>query len=168
MKRLRRFGSDARGNAATELALLLPFVLTLLFGGMDAGYFMFTEHKVIEAVRNGVRFGSRQTISDVCPNTAPNYAATVDRIALLTRTGQVANTAANPLVPGWSNNNQVTVTIACGGYVSTGIYSALGSNGPTITVAASNLTYKSLLGNLGLANLTWPLRGRASTAVIGA
>jgi Flp pilus assembly protein TadG len=171
MSRRRSFWRDTRGNAATEMALVLPFVLTLLFGGMEAGYFMYSEHKVIEAVRDGVRFGSRQNISDICPNTVANYAATVDRIALMTRTGQIASTTARPIVPGWASNGQVSVTIACNSYLSTGIYSALGSpagpQGPTITVAATNLTYPSILGSLGLANLAWPLHGRASTAVIG-
>lgn len=166
-----RFLRDQRASAATEMALILPFVLTLMFGGMDAGYFMYTEHKVIEAVRDGARYGSRQSVTDVCPNTATNYAATVARIALLTRTGQIASDSARPVVPGWSDNSQVTVTIACNTYLSTGIYSTLGSTvgpqGATITVAATNLTYPSILGNLGLANLTWPLHGRASTAVIG-
>lgn len=162
-----RFVRDLRGSAATEIALVLPFILTLLFGGMDAAYFMYTEHKVVEAVRNGVRYGSRQNVADVCPNTAANYAATISRIALMTRTGQLASNTARPVVPGWSNDNQVTVTVACGTFLSTGIYTTLGGQGPTITVAASNLTYPSLLGDLGLANFKWPLHGRASTAVIG-
>ena len=130
----------------------LPLLLLLLFGGFEGGHFIWTQHKLTEAVRNGVRYASRLDIDSVCPTMDT---ATRDRIALVTRTGQLANSSARPLVPGWTSD-EVAVTVNCGQFVSTGIYSELGSEfgddekGPLVIVEAKNVAYPSLFLQWGV------------------
>jgi len=164
-----RTRSGQKGAAATEFALWLPLLLLLLFGGFEAGHFIWTQHKLTEAVRNGVRYASRLDIAAVCP-AMDN--ATRDRIALVTRTGQLANTSARALVPGWTSG-EVVVTVNCGQFVSTGIYTELGDGqkGPLVVVEAKNVAYPSLFLQWGVIvpMSTEPVRmsARASAAVIG-
>ncbi|MBH0112571.1 pilus assembly protein [Novosphingobium sp. YJ-S2-02] len=158
---------DTTAAAAAEMALMVPLLVLILFSAFEAGHFFWTEHKVVEAVRNGARYASRLPMSDVCPTSG----TTTSNIALYTRTGQLTDSSASPVVPGWSNNNQVTVTIACDSYLDTGIYTSLAGvgtgKGATVTVAAASLTYPSLFETLGLFESSLNLNASASTAVIG-
>ncbi|MDE2620103.1 MAG: pilus assembly protein [Sphingomonadales bacterium] len=163
------FISDRSGNAGAEFALLLPLLLVLLFVGLEAGHFIWTQHKLAEAVRNGARYASRLDLAEVCPT----FGSTVrDRVALVTRTGQLTDAAAKPLVPGWTDA-EVSVTVTCDAFVRTGIYADMsdGTRGPLVTVEARNVPYPSLFHALGAVELdpTAPLKlsARASAAVIG-
>jgi len=164
-----RFVSDRSGNAGAELALLLPLLLVLLFVGLEAGHFIWTQHKLAEAVRNGARYASRLDIDEFCP-TFSTLAR--DRIVLVTRTGQLDDSAAKPLVPGWTSG-EVTVTVTCDAFVKTGIFADMsdGTKGPLITVMAKDVPYPSLFHELGAVELdrTKPLKlgAKASAAVIG-
>lgn len=158
-----RFRRDQLGTAGAEMALVMPFLMVLIFAGFEAGHFFWSEHKVIEGVRGGVRYASRLPMTSVCPSA---NSTTLGNIAQITRTGKL-DTTATPLVSGWSNNNQVTVTITCGGYLSTGIYTTYGGNGATVTVAANELYYPSLLNSLGLLTTSYKLNAWSSAAVIG-
>jgi len=165
----RRFWQDSKGAAAVEMVLVLPFLIALLFGGFEGGHFLWTEHKVIQAVRDGARYGSRLPIETVCPPGGSSTEKTnaISDISLLTRTGQLANASAPPLVPGWTSNSQVVVTYSCGTFLSTGIYTTYGGPGPTITVRTSNLYYPSLFEALGFITSSVKIGASASTAVIG-
>ena len=63
---IRRLIRDKRASASVEFVRALPMVLTLLFVGLEAGHFFWTEHKLVKAVRDGARFASRANIEDVC------------------------------------------------------------------------------------------------------
>ena len=157
----RRFFSDQSGSAAAEMALMLPMLLVLMFGGFEAGHFIWTQHKLTEAVRDGARFASRMEIDDIC-GTDPDAARA--EVRLLTRTGQLADANANPKVPGWTDG---MVTVTCGTFVSTGLYADLGGAGPTVTVLASGVPYPSLFQQLGLIDGNVLLTAESHAAVIG-
>ena len=159
---IRRLFLDVTGAAAVELVLILPLGLLLLFTSLEAGHFIWSEHKVIEAVRNGARFASRQPMSNVCPTQTGTI---VTDVKTLTRTGTLSDTT--PLVPGWAANSQVSVTYSCGTFLSTGIYTALGSNGATVTVTANNLNYPALFNAFNVFTSSMHLNASASSAVIG-
>lgn len=145
-----------KGSAAVEFALTLPLMLILLFGGMEAGHFVWTQHKLSEAVRDGARYAARIPMNSVCEGTTEVMSqGTRDDIILLTRTGQVVNSAARPKVPGWSAA-QVTVEPNCdnAGFVDTGLYaeySAIypGAKGPVLVVSANDVAYPWMFGMLG-------------------
>lgn len=162
-----RFLTHRGGTASVEFVLMLPVMLALLFGGFEAGHFLWTQHKLVEAVRNGARYASRLEVGSVCDGaTAIITPETVGEIKLITRTGQLANAAAVAAVPGWTSA-QVSVSVACRGFVDTGIYSAHGGAGPVVTVSANQVPYPSLFGRLSIIDPGITMRARSSAAVIG-
>jgi Flp pilus assembly protein TadG len=142
---------------------MTPMLLALMFGGLEAGLYFWSEHKAIEGVREGVRYASRLPMSSVCPTA---NSATIANIANVTRTGKLDTTAV-PVVPGWTSNSNVAVTFSCSTYVSTGIYTTLGGSGATVTVSTSNLAYPSLFKALGVVTSSYTLNAWSSAAVIG-
>lgn len=159
---IARFSRDTSGAAAVEMALILPLGLTLLFSSLEGAHFIWSEHKVIQAVRDGARYASRQTMSTVCPSQTGTV---VSNVQSLTRTGKLGG--STPVVPGWTTNAQVTVTYRCSTFLNTGIYSQLGGNGATVTVTATNLTYPALFSAFNTLTSSLHLNASASTAVIG-
>ncbi len=162
---LRTFLVHETGAAAVEMALVTPMLLALMFGGLEIGHYFWSEHKAIEGVRAGVRYAGRLPMSTVCPTVGSVDSTTVANIKNVARTGKLATDAA-PLVPGWTNA-QVDVTIRCGTYLSTGIYTSLGGQGATVTVASNGLTYPSLFKALGVITSSYRLNAWSSGAVIG-
>lgn len=154
---------DRAGSAAAEMAMLLPLLLMLVLGTLEAGNLMWSQHKVTKAVRDGARYAARQDIALL--NCTAKDAAVESRIKLLTRTGQLASTTAAPKIVGWSDAG-VTVTVACNASFSAGIYASLPGGAPVVTVAASP-AYHSLLGQLGLFDVGGNLRAEAKAAVTG-
>ena len=158
---IRRFLSDRKGAAAAEFVLTLPIMFALMFGAMEAGHFFWTQHKIVKAARDGVRYATRMEVADLCANDAQTLTA----IRNVTVTGQVAG-GGNPKVPGW-NPNDVVVTVSCDSFVDTGIYSDLGEKGPLVTVSSGIVTYPSILGGLGFIDDTYGLSAKSSSAVMG-
>lgn len=157
--------TDISGAAGVEMALVTPMLLALMFGGFEAGHYFWSEHKAIEGVRAGVRYAGRLPMSTMCPSSGSIDNTTLDNIKQVARTGKLAANAA-PLVPGWTSA-QVTVTVRCGSYLSTGIYTALGGQGATVTVASNGLVYPSLFKALGFITAQFQLNAWSSGAVIG-
>lgn len=166
MRRLRAL-ADERGGASVEMALMVPLLVVLLFGGFEAGHFVWTQHKLAEAVRDGARFASRLSINDLCDGSSSVMTSdTEDEIKLLTRTGQVASSTAMAKVPGWTDA-EVEVTVSCEAFVDTGIYSDLGTQGAVVTVKADDVPYPSLFNSLGLIDTTFKLSAKSNAPVIG-
>lgn len=162
-----RFLANQRGTAAAEFALTLPMLLVLMFVGMEGGNFIWTQHKLVDAVRDGARFAGRSQVSQLCNGAASVIStAKVNEIKLLTRTGQITDTAARAKVRGWTAA-QVTVTVSCRAFVNTGIYTTLGENGAIVTVAATNVTYPSMFQRMGVLKSTINLNAKSNAPVIG-
>ncbi|AOL93191.1 TadE/TadG family type IV pilus assembly protein [Porphyrobacter sp. LM 6] len=156
-----RLFRSRRGTAAAELALILPMLLALMFGAMEAGHFFWTQHKIVKSVRDGARFASRLDVTRLCANDA----TLLTEIRNVTATGQLAG-GAPPKVPGWTPAT-VNVTISCGSFVDTGIYTDLGGRGPLVTVSSGAVEYPSLFEALGFLTSDLRLSARSSTAVMG-
>lgn len=157
---IRRFIHNRRGAAAAEFVLALPFMLALLFVALEAGHFFWTQHKIVKSVRDGARFASRLDVTRLCANDA----TLLTEIRNVTATGLF--TGGTPKVPGWQAAN-VNVTVSCGSFVDTGIYSDLGTRGPLVTVSSGPVQYPSILGGLGFITNSLNLSARSSTAVVG-
>lgn len=169
---MRRSLAGDSGTASVEFALVLPLLLILLFGGMEAGHFVWTQHKLAEAVRDGARYAARLPITELCNGTTRVMTSdTENRIKLMTRTGQVANSNAPPKVPGWTDA-EVVVEPNCGQFVTTGFYAAYaadygGAGGPVIAVSATGVAYPSMFNGLGIINPTASLTASSISPGIG-
>ena len=162
---LRHFGRDNRGAAGAEMALILPMLMALMFGGFEAGAYFWTEHKVIKGVRDGARFAARQPFAGCASPTGTR----LTQIQNLTRTGQL--TGGTPKVSGWANGD-VIVTVTCvapvaNGYSASGLYKAQSGGAPHVTVS-TRIAYPSLFQSLGFDTEGVVVRASANAAVTGA
>lgn len=167
-RHLLTFLACRSGAAAAEMALILPMLLAIMFGGFEAGAYLWTEHKVIKGVRDGARFAARQSF------TAYNCSQITDATVLgqvqnLTRTGQLSG--GTPKVSTWNNNSQVTVTAACQApvaneYTSSGVYATQADGAIHVTVS-STVAYPSLFGTLGFDTTGAVVSASANAAVMG-
>ena len=66
LKRVRRFGANETGAAAVEFALIMPFMLALYFGSMEASV-LFTADKRVNTVSATVG----DLVAQWDPNTSP-------------------------------------------------------------------------------------------------
>src|SRR5690606_37770727 len=116
-----------------EMALLLPFLVLLLFGAVELGYYFYNQHQVVKGVRDGARFASRQSFQAInCGSAMP--ADVVGAIRNVTRTGRIEGGTAR--VPGWVNED-IAVTVTCPGTaLTTGLYRNE-TNAPQINIATS-------------------------------
>lgn len=169
---LRALIRNENAAAAAELALCLPMVMALMFGSMEAGNYMLTEHKVIKGVRDGARYAARLPhpyYTDCGPSlNDPDAGSSLDPatdaeadIRNVTRTGALVNGANR--IRGWAND-EVFISVDCDG-TATGIYTDVG-HAPRVRVSAV-VPYPSLLGSLGFDTGGVVVRAEAQAAVTG-
>lgn len=163
---IRRFARNRKGTAATEFALALPMMFALMFVGMEAGHFFWTQHKLVKAVRDGARYASRADVEDLCNGGTTAIDATLaEQIRNITVTGQVA-AGGTPKVPGWDPGD-VVITVGCRQFVATGIYTDLGAAGPLVTVSTGAVTYPAILNGLGVLTSGISMSAESNAAVMG-
>jgi Flp pilus assembly protein TadG len=162
MNFFRAFKRHQGGAAAAEMALMIPLLLLIMFGGFEAGHFFYNEQKIIKAVRDGARFAGRQNFGEyTCPSGINQ--ATKTLIQEKTRTGHLAN--GTPLISGWTENEDITVIVACPGNTN-GIFVGAPGGARVVTVNAT-ASYPSLFGTLGLIDSTRSVNASAQAVVMG-
>ena len=140
---------EERGVAASEFALILPLLTMLLFGFYEAGR-MYWDYNVIQSsARDAARYAARMPITCDSGGTA-TFADRADETEIknLTRTGTLDGTG-DPLVPNWTDNATVTVSLACvdtTGGARSGRYAGYG-NIPTVSITAA-APHSALFGDL--------------------
>jgi Flp pilus assembly protein TadG len=168
-----RFLRDEKGSPTAEFALILPALIMLMFGGFEAGNFVWTQHKLVKAVREGARFAARLPVTDYCDGATAQFDPDAEAdIKAVTLTGALPGASTNPAVPGMTLSN-ITVSPACAAYAvsetgsGTGIYSDLGNGGPVVTVSVAGVGYPSLFAQLAGLDGSINLAAKASAPVIG-
>lgn len=162
---LRTFACRNDGAAAAEMALLLPILLALMFGGFEAGHYFYTEQKVIQAVREGARYAGRRPFADY-PCGGTTSAAAVTDIVKVTRTGTLDPADTTPRISNW-DASLITVSHACdAGFAGQGIYKTNAVGAPVVTVSAA-ADYPSLFGTLGFIDGTFQVRSSSQAVVNG-
>ena len=165
MRRTSSFLRDTRGTASVEMALMLPMLMALLFAGMEGGYYFWSEHRVVKAVRDGARYAGRQSFDQYDCSAASTTTATNTAIRNLTRTGTLNGSGA-PLIPGWADA-QTTVTVApCNTATATGLFLSQANGAVRVTVSA-DVPYRSLFSSLGFTTATLRLRASQQAVVMG-
>jgi Flp pilus assembly protein TadG len=173
MGQTRKFIQNQNGAAGAEMALLVPLLVTIMFGSFELGLYYWNEHAVIKGVRDGARYAARQSFTKFnCGQAAillgdgstTTDTAFVDQVKNLVRTGDVAGTGT-PKVRGWENSH-VSVTVSCPATaLTTGIYKNM-ANAPRVTVSTT-VPYPSLFGSIGLDVTTINLSAESQSAVMG-
>ena len=168
MMRLLFLFRDQKGAAGAEMALMLPLLVTLMFGSFELGNYFWSEHKVLKSVRDAARFAARQSLLYSPTTCTPGIVTTapapdIDKIA---RFGKLTITGADqPKIYGWIK--PVTVTLSCpaiGTY--SGIYKGK-ANVPVVTVTATAVPYPSLFKTLGFTSNALTLNASSQSAVMG-
>jgi Flp pilus assembly protein TadG len=173
---LSRYRHSQSGAAATEFALILPFVMVLMFGSFEMGNYFWKQHVVVKSVREGARYAARLPFGKFDCDSADIVVSATDaavdadaiaRIKLLTRTGQIANANATTRVKNW-DDTEVTVTVSCPDTdFSTGLYANM-PNGLRVVVSAVDVPYPSLFATLGFEGaVDVKLNASSSSAVMG-
>lgn len=136
---IRLFLKNTAGVAAAELALMLPLLTLLFYGGMEMSNLMWAEHQVVKSVRNGARFAARQAPTNfTCGATGVGAADTAVRN--MVRTG-TADGTGSPVVRGWTDGSATTIVISVvcdttSTFANGGIYNdASGTGSPVLSSA---------------------------------
>jgi Flp pilus assembly protein TadG len=163
MRRFSEILRDTSAAAASEMVLVLPFLLAFLFGTVELGNLMMDEHALQKQVRDGARFGARlQLESDYeCPDSVFADADATDQIVKVTKDGAVSGAGSPRWTSYWTRacegaNNTVAVSIRCvpkaeidsDGTGNAGIYTGLDGDIPVVSVAGA-VQYRSVAAALG-------------------
>jgi Flp pilus assembly protein TadG len=181
--RLLHFFRDEGASAAAEMALVLPILLTLMFGAFELGNYFQSEHVLQKAVRDAARYAARLPMTDTSTGTV-NYDCATNAIdsGAQTKIQEVARFAdptgttdkVTTRLSGWTDDTMATVTLACDSsssdsYVNNGVYDGFPNSGavPVITVSAT-VPYNMLFGSYVFGSATLNLNATSQAAVIGA
>ena len=167
---LNHFLRDCRGNAAAELAMIVPLLLVLGFGCLELGNLFLSEHALDVAVRDGARYAARRSFVDY--TSCAVATDVVDKTRRLTRTGQITTAGVAGRLVGWDEADEDTtigVTVACdttSSYATSGIYKGNAAGAPVVTVTAA-VPYWPLVGSVGFDVDAITLNARSQAAVAG-
>jgi Flp pilus assembly protein TadG len=164
---------DRRGAAAAEMALVAPLLCTILIGSVELGHFMYNEHILTKAVRDGARYAARQGFSNYDCNGEPN--ATVrDNTRELVQTMLLSG--GDDRMVNWAATT-IAVTERC---VSTatsmanstenmsGIYDELALGGAPVVRVSATVPYSPVIGApVGFSSVGINLNARQEAAVMG-
>ncbi len=163
---LKRLIMDCSGSAAAEMVLVVPLLVVLMFGTMELGYYFYSEHVVVKAVRDGARFASREGFEKfTCPSTVDS--GVQQDTQRVTRTNQVA-AGGSARLPGWTDDTSVTVSLACADN-SSGTYGSIyeGLSGVPVVTVSATVPYKSLFSRIGFNAASLKLNAQAQASVTG-
>ncbi len=153
------FWRNQKGAAAVEMALMMPLLLAIMFGGFEASHYFYNEQKIVKAVRDGARFAGRLPFSAyTCSDTTRRA-----DIQEVTRTGKLLG--GTPLIRNWTND-EITVTVSCNAGTTDGIFVSQVGGARIVTVAAT-ADYPSLFETLGFIDSTSSVNATAQAVVMG-
>lgn len=185
MGRLLSLLRAERGSAATEMALVFPFMLVLMFGAVELGNLFLDEHALAKQVRDGARYASRLPLSDdfVCDTEVfdGDDDEAKDNIVTVTKNGGLAGDDQARWTTYWARTCDdatptVEVDVRCvpkddidtAGDGTTGVYTTLeGDEIPVVTVTGS-VQYRSVLAAIGIDATDICLTAESDVAMAGA
>lgn len=163
-----RLLTDCRGNAAVEMALVLPLLLMMIFSFAEAGNYVMTEHGLVKAVRDGARFAARQDFTNYTACSGEPGGTVVADTQNIVIHG-LRSGGAKYLAPNISTDD-ITVATSCastaGGQNMKGIYTLRANGGQVVTVSAT-VPYRPLIGAFGFTGIGFDLYAASQAAVTG-
>lgn len=158
--------TDRSGAAAAEMVLVLPLLLTIMFGSLELGNYFMNEHTLVKAVRNGARFAARQSFTRF-PDCSSVSSALRDDTRNVVMNGYLSGgTIITPNI----ETTDIDVTTSCatmaGGETMTGIYTGRTGGAQIVTVSA-NVDYRPVVAYLGFSGMGLQLNAESQAAVAG-
>jgi Flp pilus assembly protein TadG len=147
------------------MALVAPLLLAVMFGTMELGYYFYSEHVVVKAVRDGARFASRETFDDFDCTSSNIGGTVVADTQKVTRTNQIA-TGGTARLAGWTSDASVSVTMRSEPLGTYGSFYGGLTCIPVVVVAAT-VPYTSLFSMLGFKTTGLQLRATSEVPVMG-
>lgn len=172
MSLLRALVRDHRAAAAAEMALVLPFLLSLGMGAVELGNYFLDEHRLIKAVRDGARYAARQDFSNFsgCPSTATDVGTDLTTsVENLVRTGSPSG--GTDQLPNWGSAT-FTVQYSCdtsyGGETMGGIYTTHNSGNAPVVIVTASVPYEPVaLSAFGFNATSYTLNAQEQAPVLG-
>lgn len=182
MMRLLHLLRNESATAAAEMALVLPMLLTLMFGAFELGNYFQSEHVLQKAVRDAARYAARKplvesdgTVNYSCsgPTLGASVQAEIQEVARFNDPTGTADNATSRL-NGWTGDSMTSVTLSCDSsssdsYVNNGVYANFPNSGavPVVTVSAT-VPYNMLFGSYVFGTATLNLNATSQASVVGA
>lgn len=89
---------DDEGSALVESAVLVPLLLTLLFGVYEFSWFFYQQHLAASGVRDAARYLAR--VSSPCDEHSPAWSNEQANARILATTGSIRGNTAR--IKGWT------------------------------------------------------------------
>lgn len=170
---LRSLLGDRSGSAAAEMALVAPLLLVLMIGSVELGHFLYNEHILTKAVRDGARYAARQGFTNY--DCSGDTSATVrDKTRELVRT--MLLTGGNERMVNWAATT-ISVTERCEATATdlanstqnmSGIYDELSLGGAPVVTVSATVPYSPVIGAaFGFSGGGLNLNARQEAAVMG-
>lgn len=162
---------DRRAAAAAEMALVLPLLLTLMFGAVEVGNYFMNEHTLVKAVRNGARFAARQRFANYpdCDSVSDDMRDDVRKVVM---NGYLAGgTIITPNIEA----DDIAIETRCEDEVAsqamTGIYfgrvEAGVPLGAQVVEVTAEVDYRPVLAWFGFTGIGMKLNASSQAAVAG-
>lgn len=172
-----------RGAAAAEMAVVTPFLVIILAGLAETGYYFYAQHRLVESVRDAARYAARQDFANY--NNCPSGSGTTDisgstlaaDAQLVARKGSLDASLTDRLW-GWSqtggNAPTFTVSYQCFATATgssgtaqnmSGIYDDVPGGAPVVTVDAQ-LAHNGVFAAVGF-DIATQLNAQSSASVAG-
>jgi Flp pilus assembly protein TadG len=168
MTRLNLLLRDRKASAAAEMALVMPILLTLMFGSLELGNYFMNEHTLVKAVRNGARFAARQNFTNypTCSGSVGEPALTNTKNTVM-RGYMAGGTIITPNIQA----SDISVNTSCKGTaggqsMNGGLYFSRPNGAQIVTVSAS-VNYRPVVGLFGFSGIGMRLNASSEAAVAG-
>lgn len=160
---LTEFLRCERGSAAVEQMLVMPLLILLAFGSIEASHYFYSEHQVIKGVRDAARYASRE----LSPSTPCNTDVATQEIRNVARFGTPSPaTGQTPRLWKWADTDTKATIVCLSGGVKAGIYDGFTTDPPAVRVYAI-VNYPSLFGTLGVFDVNFKLYASNEAPVVG-
>ena len=153
----RKLRDDRRGIAAVEFAIILPFLMIMLFGIIEIGRALQHYHAVTKSMRDATRYLTRVEMTCAGAGTGPlaNYlgkAIDETNAKLLALSGSIVDppAASDYVLADWTDPTTISGTVNCVPNVIpyAGVYNGV-ANIPVITLTA-NVPFAFIWGSVFL------------------
>lgn len=155
------------------MALVAPLLCVIMIGSVELGHFMYNEHILAKAVRDGARYAARQGFANYDCSGEPS--ATVrDNTRELVQTSLLAGGADR--MANWAATT-ISVTETCRASATSianttenmsGIYDELSLAGAPVVIVSATVPYESVIGApFGFSSVGLNLNARQESAVMG-